>query len=72
MSLRSLFTEHPATVGETYSQHLWVAARFSALLFLTSIACLIHAIIPAWFKSAGSDMVGKLNRELSSRHSNDV
>ena len=44
------FTEHPESVGETYIQHFFVAIRFSLKLFISSIAALIHAFIPALFK----------------------
>src|SRR3546814_7556813 len=43
VSLRTLFTDHPATVGETYWQHLGGAWGFSWRLMAASLACLIHA-----------------------------
>ena len=52
-SVASLFTAHPATVGETYLQHLHSAAKFSALMFCGAAACLIHAVLPFAFVRTG-------------------
>src|SRR3546814_5888092 len=53
VSLRTLFTDHPATVGETYWQHLGGAWGFSWRLMAASLACLIHALLPFLFVRTG-------------------
>lgn len=69
MSLRSLFTEHPASVGETYFQHLWSATGFAATMFLGGLACLLHAIFPFAFLHTGSDRIKQLHeRMVMNRH----
>jgi hypothetical protein len=62
------FRAHPRSVGETWTQHCAVALAFAALLARAALACLVHALVPALFKSTGSRLVGELNaRMLRSR-----
>ena len=44
--MRTLFTEHPASVGESYGEHFIAAGTFAASMALGTIACLIHAVFP--------------------------
>ena len=65
--LMNFFTEHPESVGETYLEHFFVAIRFSFKLFLSSIAALIHAFIPALFKKTASTQIKKMYGQMTSR-----
>ena len=65
--LMNFFTEHPGSVGETYFEHFFVAIRFSCKLFLSSIAALIHAFIPALFKKTASTHIKKMYGQMTSR-----
>ena len=38
----SLFTDHPASVGETYAQHLGSASFFGSRMILAGLACMLH------------------------------
>jgi hypothetical protein len=58
--LRPSFTEHPASVGETYGEHFRSACNFSASMISGGLACFVHAIFPFLFASTGSFMVRKL------------
>ena len=60
MSIKSLFTEHPATVGETYTQHLGHALGFGLRMVFAGLACMIHALVPALFVRTGSETVATL------------
>ena len=55
--LSELFTQHPETVGETYVEHMGVAAGFGSRLFLASLACFVHALLPFLFERTGSSTV---------------
>lgn len=55
-----LFTEHPASVDETYFEHLLVATSFSARMFVASLACLVHAVLPFLFVKTGSEAIETL------------
>lgn len=58
--LTSLFTEHPASVGETYVQHLGSATRFSLAMFGAGLCCLLHGLLPFLFVRTGSSTVTRL------------
>ena len=62
--LRRLFIEHPASVGESYMQHMRVAAGFGLSMLLGAGACFAHAIVPAIFKRTGSGTVKRLHARL--------
>lgn len=55
--MRISFTEHPASVGETYFGHLFSALSFCGRLSLALMACFIHAFLPFLFEKTGSRML---------------
>ncbi len=62
--LKRLFTEHPASVDETYFEHMGVALGFSLRLFAAAAACLAHAFLPFLFVKTGSGMIGRLHDRM--------
>lgn len=64
MNLHRLFTEHPASVGETYWDHLLRASWFGGKMLLAAGACLIHAIFPFLFVKTGSQAITRLYSEM--------
>lgn len=58
------FTEHPASVNETYFEHFGNAISFSWQLFRASIACLIHAFFPACCVKSGSKAISDLHNKM--------
>lgn len=64
MKIRNYFTEHPASVGESYRQHLRVATRYSAQLFLAAGACAVHAVIPKLFTTTASTKIKDLHSQM--------
>jgi len=54
---RRLFLDHPASVGESYAEHFGVASRFGVTLIGGGLGCLVHAVVPAAFKTTGSQTV---------------
>ncbi|MDG1709162.1 MAG: DUF6356 family protein [Emcibacteraceae bacterium] len=58
------FTEHPASVGETYFSHLFSALGFCAKITIALSACLVHAFIPFLFEKTGSQMITKLMDDM--------
>jgi len=66
--LRNLFIKHPATVGETYGEHLISALGFGTRMVVAGLACMVHGLLPAVFVTRGSDTVRSLyDRMLVSR-----
>ena len=61
MSLTKLFTEHPASVDESYGEHLAMATGFGVRMVLGGIACLIHGLLPFLFVKTGSRQIGALH-----------
>ena len=61
MSLTKLFTDHPASVDETYAEHLAMATGFGLRMVLGGIACLIHGLLPFLFIKTGSQQIGALH-----------
>lgn len=61
MGLKEAFTAHPASVGETYFEHLRHAAGFSVRMIAGGLACLVHALLPCVFTCTGSNVIRALN-----------
>lgn len=59
--IRKLFFDHPEEVGETYFEHLGVAGRFGLAMIWGGIKALVHAIVPAWCVTSGSDTIRRLH-----------
>ena len=62
--LAKLFTEHPASVDETYAEHMATALSFSGPLFKASCAALIHAFLPFLFVTTGSETIATLHERM--------
>jgi hypothetical protein len=60
-NVRALFTEHPASVNETYLQHMGSATSFSAAMILGGLACLVHAVFPFLCVRTGSRTIAELH-----------
>jgi len=56
-----LFTQHPGSVGETYFQHMAVAASFGMRMFAGAACCLVHAIFPFLFERTASAIISELH-----------
>lgn len=54
------FTNHPASVGETYFEHLGMALGFAGRMMLAAVVCTAHAFLPFLFEKTGSRMVADL------------
>jgi Family of unknown function (DUF6356) len=61
---RTLFVEHPESVGETYGEHLGVAFSFGVRMIGAGLACLIHGLVPGLFRTSGSAMIACLHNEM--------
>lgn len=66
--LAALFLDHPATVDETYFQHMRFASGFAFWLGMAALATLIHAVIPALCETTASRILKRLHARIESRH----
>jgi hypothetical protein len=62
--LKKLFLDHPADVGESYAEHAREASGYGVAMIAAGFACLVHAAVPALFKSKGSETIKTLNARL--------
>ena len=65
--LTGVFTNHPASIGESYFEHQLKALSFSVRLLVMSLAALLHAVIPALCKDTARLRIAALHEELQSR-----
>lgn len=62
--LKNAFTDHPASVGETYAEHLAMASGFGVSMILGGLACLVHGVLPFLFVKTGSRTIDGLHRRM--------
>lgn len=65
--IRRLFNEHPASVDESYGEHMAMASYFGVRMVGAGLACLMHAIFPFLFVTTGSDTIRGLHDRMSAR-----
>jgi hypothetical protein len=58
------FREHPASVGESYSQHCAHAVSFGSQMLRGSMACFVHAVFPWIHTQTGSQTVIRLHSRM--------
>jgi|10_taG_2_1085330.scaffolds.fasta_scaffold12375_5 hypothetical protein len=64
--IKSLFTDHPKSIGETYIQHGVEATKVSLFLLISSFTIIIHAIFPFIRPPFGTDILS-LSEYLNSK-----
>jgi hypothetical protein len=64
MRFSRAFTEHPASVGESYTEHLGHAAGFGLRMMFAGFACLVHGVLPFLFVRTGSRAISELNERM--------
>ncbi|MGH7069184.1 MAG: DUF6356 family protein [Acetobacteraceae bacterium] len=64
MRAAQLFTEHPASVGESYGQHFVVACSFGGAMLGAGLACLLHAVFPFLCVRTGSSTIRRLHERM--------
>ena len=62
--LKQLFTDHPASVGESYVQHLCCAWYFAWQMSLGALNCLVHGLLPFLFERSGSARIEHLHDRM--------
>lgn len=61
------FTRHPHEVGETYFEHMGVAARVGLKMAGGALACFVHAVFPFLCVRTGSSTIDQLHRQIHKR-----
>ena len=58
---KRLFIDHPRSVEESYVEHFTVAGWFGVTMIWGGLCALVHALVPGWCITTGSDTVARLN-----------
>jgi hypothetical protein len=67
MQIKECFTNHPRSVGESYTEHMRVALSFAGPLAKAAAAALVHAFLPFLFVRTASLTVKSLNDRMARR-----
>ncbi len=62
-----IFLSHPATVNESFFEHMVFAMKFAGLLFAAAFAALVHAFIPCLFEKTASRIIARLYERTQNR-----
>ncbi|MDW3184184.1 DUF6356 family protein [Roseobacter sp.] len=65
--IQRIFLSHPATVDETFFQHMLFALRFALSLFAAAGAALVHAFVPCLFEKTASRIITQLHVRIHNR-----
>jgi hypothetical protein len=66
-SLAGRCRSHLDAVGEDYAGHRRFAWRFGWAMVRGGLACMVHALVPAWFTDTGSRTVRALHGVIEHR-----
>ena len=59
-----LFADHPASIDETYGQHLVQALGFGVRMIWGGLQCIVHALVPGLCVTSGSEMISELHERM--------
>lgn len=65
--IKRLFLSHPASVGESYREHMQTAFSFGLPLARATGAAFVHAFLPFLFTTTASRTVKQLNERMARR-----
>ena len=63
--IKKCFLDHPASVGESYGEHAVFAASIGWTMFVGSLACFVHALVPALCQTTGSRAIKNLHERVT-------
>ncbi|MEX1034787.1 MAG: DUF6356 family protein, partial [Sneathiella sp.] len=66
MTIINLFTDHPATVNESYVEHMEMSGSFAFWLLVAGFCALVHAVFPFLFETTGSRIITRLHGRMVS------
>lgn len=65
--IAKLFIDHPASVDETYFEHMRFAAGFAGTLLVAAMAAAIHAVLPFLFEKTASTAINRMHHRIHNR-----
>jgi hypothetical protein len=67
MGLRRFFTKHPASLGETYPEHIRLSLGYAVSLLGAALAAFADAVFPFVFQMTASQAVRRLYERMTKR-----
>ena len=67
--VHAAFTEHPASVGESYMEHFRHAFGFGLRMMAGGMACMLHGLLPFLFVKTGSRQITTLHGRMVTHRS---
>jgi hypothetical protein len=68
MNLKKKWIDHLAENKMTYIEHLIFALLYGCSCLLAGFYLIIHAVLPCFFPTAGSQLVTKLSKRFKKQH----
>ena len=65
--LARMFTDHPRSLGMSWASHGIGAAHIAVRLIGAGLACLVHALVPAWFTQTAGRTVTAMHEDMVRR-----
>jgi hypothetical protein len=62
--------EHISLKNTTYCDHFLVATSMGIKMIKGGLALFVHSVFPNYFESTGSDIIKKLNKEITTSKQN--
>ena len=62
-----LFTQHPQSLGMSWTSHGLGAVKIGGELIGAGCACMIHALVPGWFTETAGRTVVRLHDHMQQR-----
>ncbi|MBT95527.1 MAG: hypothetical protein CL431_06155 [Acidimicrobiaceae bacterium] len=72
MRITGSFTDHPASVGQSYFDHFKFAVNIAFCLLKACFACLAHAVYPPLFENTASVTIGDLHSRIEQRKTSEL
>ena len=63
----NLFTDHPRSLGMSWAGHATGAVGIGFRMIGAGAACVVHAIVPAWFSDTAGKTVVSLHEQMTAR-----
>jgi hypothetical protein len=66
-TMHRLFIDHPRSLGMSWVEHGLGAVVIGATLVGAGAACLVHALVPAWFTQTAGKTVERMHDHMIKR-----
>ena len=70
--MKNLFTEHPNSAGQSYTEHFWFALTIAGTCLVITVIASVHSLFPMIFKNTGSTLLQQLNSKIEARDNNSA